>query len=127
MYKHSKEELQEATRAITSTLEKSEKAQLKLKVGTIQHTMTVQGIKAYKIAIKLLNNELISINSENSIEARYMKEELVEAYKVLTSTISRVEKVLPKFNPGTSQHTLAIRRIKAFQIASKLIKREFSS
>lgn len=54
----------------------------------------------------------------------FTKEELEEALQALTSAISRIEKILPKFTLGTSQHTLAIRRIKAFYIASALIKRE---
>lgn len=119
--KFTKEELEEALRAITSTINKSEKVQLKLKAGTFQHTMTVRGIKAYNIAIELIKKE-----AEDSFEGGYTKEEFEEALQALTSAISRVEKVLPKFNAGTSQHTLAIRRIKAFCIATELIKRELN-
>ena len=117
--KFTKEELEEALRAITSTINKSEKVQLKLKAGTFQHTMTVRGIKAYNIAIELIKREWET--AEDSFEGRYTKEEFEEALQALTSAISRVEKVLPKFNAGTSQHTLAIRRIKAFCIANVLL------
>lgn len=123
--KFTKEELEEALRAITSTINKSEKVQLKLKAGTFQHTMTVRGIKAYNIAIELIKKE--SETAEDSFEGGYTKEEFEEALQALTSAISRVEKVLPKFNAGTPQHTLAIRRIKAFCIATDLIKRELDS
>jgi len=58
MDKYTKEELQEAIRAITSMINKSEKAQLKLKAGTWQHTTTVQALKADYIAIALLTREL---------------------------------------------------------------------
>lgn len=51
----------------------------------------------------------------------FTKEELEEALRAIDSTISKCEKVQPKLKPGTSQHTLLIRRIKAFQIASSLI------
>jgi hypothetical protein len=54
----------------------------------------------------------------------FSKEELTEALRAIASTISKCEKVLPKLNQGTAQHTLLIRRIKAFQIASSLIKKE---
>lgn len=54
----------------------------------------------------------------------YAKEELEEAFRAIISTISKCEKVLPKLKEGTSQHTLLIRRIKAFQIALVLIKKE---
>ena len=48
----------------------------------------------------------------------YTNEELKEALRAISSTISKCEKVEPKLKQGTSQHTLLIRRIKAFQIAS---------
>lgn len=54
----------------------------------------------------------------------YTKEELNDALRAIASTISKCEKVLPKLKQGTSQHTLLIRRIKAFQIASTLITKE---
>ena len=119
-----KEEFEEALRAITSTISKSEKVQLKLKAGTFQYTMTVQGIKAYYIAIDLIKRALETNITEDSFERKYRKEELEEAILVITSVITRVEKVLPKLKTGTSQHTLAVRRIKAFNIATELITRE---
>lgn len=57
----------------------------------------------------------------------YTKEELEEALRAIVSTISKCEKVQPKLKPGTSQHTLLIRRIKALRIASSLITRELES
>jgi hypothetical protein len=55
---------------------------------------------------------------------KYTQEELEEALRAIDSTISKCEKVQPKLKQGTSQHTLLIRRIKALNIASALIKRE---
>lgn len=57
----------------------------------------------------------------------FTKEELEEALRAIISTISKCEKVQPKLKPGTSQHTLLIRRIKALRIASSLITRELES
>lgn len=54
----------------------------------------------------------------------FTKEELEEALRAITSTISKCEKAQPKLKPGTPQQTLLERRIKALQIASALIKRE---
>jgi hypothetical protein len=56
--------------------------------------------------------------------AKFTKPELEEALRAIDSTISKCEKVEPKLKPGTSQHTLLTRRIKAFKIAADLIKRE---
>ncbi len=59
--------------------------------------------------------------------SEFTKEELEEALRAIASTIAKCEKVQPKLKPGSSQHTLLIRRIKALQIASKLIERELES
>lgn len=56
--------------------------------------------------------------------SNYSEEELNEAILSIESTITKCEKVLPKLKQGTSQHTLLVRRIKAFQIALSLIKEE---
>ena len=56
----------------------------------------------------------------------FTKEELEEALRAISSTISKCEKVQPKLKPGASSHTLLIRRIKALNIASALIKKELS-
>lgn len=54
----------------------------------------------------------------------FTKEELEEALRSITSTMGKCEKVQPKLKQGTAQHTLLLRRIKAFYIASVLIEKE---
>lgn len=56
----------------------------------------------------------------------FTKEELEDALRAISSTISKCEKVQPKLKLGTSSHTLLIRRIKALSIASDLIKKELN-
>lgn len=124
--KYTKEELQEAIRAITSMINKSEKAQLKLEAGTWQHTMTVQALKANYISIALINRELEINPSGGRFKNAYTEEELVNALNAVTTIISRVEKIQPKFKEGTPQNTLAVRRIKALNISLSLIKRELN-
>lgn len=53
----------------------------------------------------------------------FTKDELNEALRAITSTISKCEKVLPKLRQGTSSHTLLTRRIKALQISEALIRK----
>lgn len=123
------EELAEAIRSIASTIGKSEKALTKLKEGTFQHTMTVRGIKAYYMAVSLLNREAEANDNEAGASAAgspesYTKEELAEALQAITSAAGRCENILPKLKAGSSQHTLTVRRIKAFHIAAELVKRE---
>ncbi len=55
-------ELTEARRSIDSTLHKCEKALLKLTPGKSQHTLTTRRIKAFQIALVLIDRELESTN-----------------------------------------------------------------
>ena len=51
----------------------------------------------------------------------YTPEELAEARRSIASTLSKCEKALEKLRPGSSAHTLTVRRIRAFQVALALI------
>ena len=55
-----KEELQEAVRAINSLLSKCEKAQEKLILGKSQHSLMINRIKALRISSSLINKALES-------------------------------------------------------------------
>lgn len=55
-------DLREALRAINSTISKCEKAQLKLREGTPQHTLTKRRIEAFRIAVSLIEKELETLN-----------------------------------------------------------------
>lgn len=57
---------------------------------------------------------------------KFTREELEEALQIVSSTISRCEKIQPKFVEGTSQHTLLKNRIKALYISKSLITDEIS-
>ncbi|SHE41641.1 hypothetical protein SAMN04488522_101140 [Pedobacter caeni] len=58
MTNYTKEELQEALKAIISTNGKCEKAILKLKENSAQHTLLSRRIKAFRISIELIEREL---------------------------------------------------------------------
>ncbi|MEA5015198.1 MAG: hypothetical protein VB099_11610 [Candidatus Limiplasma sp.] len=58
MESFTREELEEALRAIASTIHKCEKVQPKLRLGTSQHTLLVRRIKALYIASALIQREL---------------------------------------------------------------------
>lgn len=55
---------------------------------------------------------------------KFTREELEEALQIISSTISRCEKIQPKFVEGTSQHTLLKNRIKSMYISKSLITDE---
>jgi len=54
----------------------------------------------------------------------YTREELTEALRVVSSTISNCEKMQLKFAEGTSQHTLLKNRLKALYISRSFIADE---
>lgn len=117
---YSQEELSEAARAILSTRMKSEKAILKLKENTAQYRLTARGIAAYTLALQLIARE----QKDSAEEVSFSRESLGQAVEALAFATARVESVLPKFAAGTPQHTLAVRRLRAFAIAQELIRRE---
>jgi len=126
MEQYSGFERSEVRRAIESALHKSEKALLKLRQGSFSHTLTTQGIAAYQIALELLQaRDELNAGAVKPTPKR-AKHEMEDAILFFESTIGRVEKVLPKLTAGTPQHTLAVRRIKAFEIAKSLILREIT-
>ena len=119
----SEEELYEAARAITSALHKNEKAILKLKENSPQFRLIQESIRAYQIALPLIERDL----GMQATALSFSAEELLRAQTAFSSMIARVEKVLPKFAAGTPQHTLAVRRIRAFEIAVEMVLRESTS
>jgi hypothetical protein len=58
MNNYSKEELEEALKAIKSTIHKCEKAIVKLKGNSAQHTLLSRRIKAFHISVNLIEKEI---------------------------------------------------------------------
>jgi hypothetical protein len=54
----------------------------------------------------------------------YTKNELEEALQIVSSVISRCEKIQPKFMEGTSHYSLLKNRIKALYISKSLLTDE---
>ncbi|MGV0028217.1 hypothetical protein [Phormidesmis priestleyi] len=109
------DELQEVLRPIDSLISKSEKAQQRLALGTWQHTMLRDNLKALHIASALLNKEADNTHS-------FTRDDLKEALRAFASMISKTEKAQAKFSLGTSQHTLLKNRLKSLLMSEALIK-----
>ena len=109
------DEWQEVLRPIDSLINKSEKAQQKLALGTWQNTMLRDNLKALRIASALLNKETDDTHN-------FTRDELKEALRAFASIINKTEKAQAKFSFGTSQHTLLQNRLKALLISEALIK-----
>ncbi|MCL2049392.1 MAG: hypothetical protein FWG87_11780 [Defluviitaleaceae bacterium] len=67
MDNYTKHDLDEALRAISSTINKCEKALGKLKEGTASHTLTKRRIKAFCIAKVLIERELAADKPTSSV------------------------------------------------------------
>lgn len=118
MNKHTREELEEALRVVSSTISKCEKIQPKFEEGTSQHTLLKNRIKAMYISKSLISDE--------NVMDQYTKEELIEAIRPISSIISKCEKAQLKFVEGTSHHTRLRNIIKAMYISKSLITDEIS-
>lgn len=120
MLSFSETELREAARAIASTRMKSEKAIGKIKENSAQHHPTARGIAAYSLSLLLIAREL----GEAPSQSAFSQDELEQARVAFAFATERVTSILPRFAAGTPQHTLAVRRLRAFEIATGLISQE---
>jgi molybdopterin-binding protein len=110
--------LAEALRVVSSTISKCEKIQLKFAEGTSQHTLLKNRIIALYISKSLITDE--------NIMDKYIREELIEALRPISSIISKCEKAQLKFAEGTTHHTRFKNIIKVMYISKSLITDEIS-
>jgi len=113
-------------------------------VGFAKHSETLEDMVIYKalfgegdIWVRPLSmwGELVETDGEAVRRFEYVddktgtdrQDELSEALRSIESTLSKCEKALTKLREGTSQHTLTIRRIDAFRIATELIKEKLEA
>ncbi|WP_226846786.1 hypothetical protein [Dehalogenimonas etheniformans] len=118
--------MESAQKALFSAIRKSEKVQATLSQKqpprTPQLTMVSQRLKVLR-----LSSSLIARMPKQDITENYPREDLEEALRTLPLIIRQIEKIQPNFKEGSSQYTLAVRRIKAFNIAIALIERELAT
>lgn len=74
--------------------------------------LTTQRLKATKIALSILHSEW------DGVPFTYDLEETKETRDVINKMLPTLIKFQNKFQPGTAQHTLATRRIMAYQFAA---------
>lgn len=118
MNKYKEEELVEALKVISSTINNCEKIHPKFAEGTSQHTLLKNRIKALYISKSLITNE--------NIMNKYTKEELEKAIPPVSSIISKCEKAHLNAVEGTSNHTRLNKMIKAMYISKSFITNEIS-
>lgn len=116
MSDYEKSELNSALQFVTKTISKCEKMQNKFAVGTPQHSLLKNRIKALYISKALiLNDDTIAI---------YSDEELTKALAPITSIINKTIKAQSKYEKDSAQYKKFEPIIQAMQICKTLIENE---
>lgn len=114
-----KNKLEIAKKSLESSIRKNEKVyqtmSLKEKPRLGQLKIIAKQIKIHYTMLALVNNELEIDIKEIS------KEDLEEAKEEIPKLLIKIEKIIIKFKEGSSQYTLAKRRIDSFQLCLILI------
>lgn len=111
-----------AQKAIASTIRKDEKVLATLGAKQPQDTAQ-QSRVARQLRVLTLAAAFIGHALGESPRPACTAPDLAEAAGLLSALTRQVQSILPKFKAGTPQHTLARRRVQAFQIAQALIGR----
>ncbi|WP_066716271.1 hypothetical protein [Clostridium sp. Marseille-P299] len=110
-------EMEDALSAISSMIEKSEKAQQKFAKGTSQYTLLRNRRKALYIASSLIAKEL----KNKDVVAIFTKEDFHGALAPINSLISKSEKAQTKLADNTWQYRMLAANLKALYLALPLL------
>lgn len=115
MMSYSKTELQEASQLISSTINKCIKMQPKFMIGTSQHSLLVNRIKALQISKSLI---------ENDYQEQYSFSDLEKALPPIQSIINKTQKAQRKYEKDMTMYKRLEPMIKAMTIAKSLLEAE---
>jgi len=91
----------------------------------LKSKQSIKMLPTFAVRLKITNipkKDLMWLLIKKSPEMNdFTKEDLEEAFQVLSSTLHRVEKAQGKLRQGTSQWTLANNRIRVLQVSLSLI------
>ena len=111
-------ELEQAQKTLASTIRKNEKAYATLSQKTPprlgQMMLVARNLQNLRVYLALVEDARTGTHTE------WAAEDLETALAAIPGDTARIEAVLPKFRPGTSQHTLAVRRIATYEMAAAL-------
>lgn len=117
-----KKDMEEALRAITSMISRTEKAKEKFAQGTSQHSLQKNRLQALHIASSLIAKGLTVSDAVDC----YAEEDLKNALAPIASLIRKSEKARAKLAQGTWQHTMLSNNLKALHIALPLLTKALS-
>lgn len=118
MRTYSEEELSNALKVVISSINNCEKMQPKFAIGTSQHSLLKNRIKALYIAKGLI--------LEDGSITNYSKEELIEAQAPILSIKHKSEKGIEKFKEGQATYTRLNKIIKSMEVVNSLLTNEIN-
>lgn len=113
--------LSAARTALQSARRKNDKVRLSLaqaanpRAGQIARVERI--IQALSISLELIDAALGSAD-----QPVYPDQTIADSYQLLSNLTTQLEALMPKLRPGSPQHSLARRRIEAFQLALRLLE-----
>lgn len=117
------DELEAAQNAILSALKKCEKVVFTLMQKETPRTSQIVSVR-HTLDVLNTSSALLTQAIKGKLPYALTAQDLLLLLQTMPTFISKIEKIVPKFKPGTPQHTLAVRRIRAFEIAVALAKSE---
>jgi len=117
------EEYNNAKNEVERTIKKCELILPKFKIGTSQHTLLVNRIKALKICNDLIVKEILT---NQIIKLNYTVEEIKQSLSPIESIIHKCNKAQSKYVVGSTQYNRYINMINTMNICKSLIENELS-
>lgn len=116
----SEETKSEAIQSIQSTIQKSEKALIRMNQNISNTTVVQKRLDSLRVGLAVL--EYLWYQRPHI----YTRNNLAEARNVLIELLPSIERIYEESKPGSPQHTLLNRRIKALKLAIQGIDELFS-
>lgn len=108
-------ELEQSIKTLTTLIDRSTKAQLRLLPGSSQHTLLKNRIQALQLVKTLLMNK-------SNVRQLFTKEDLEAAHAPLLSLISKSEKAILNLRPDMWQYSLLAQNINVLRIGLPLLE-----
>lgn len=118
MGNYTNDELIDVVQFLESTIMKCEKMKGKFAVGTSQHSLLVNRVKALQIAKCLIE--------DSKEKEEYTLEDLEKALPPVISIINKTSKAQSKNQEGTSQYRRYLPILKAMHVSQEYIENEIS-
>lgn len=123
----SQAELYSSLQLITSTINRCEKMQNKFTEGMSQHTLLQNRIKALKISVILIEDQLVEDKKTGRHRfSPYTEADLRKALPPITSIIHKTERAQSKYDRENPHFKKYLPLIRSMYVAKELIEKEIT-